>query len=55
MRQEPQAEGESSRARDPLVEELRDQVGYLREQLRCEQDAHAEARRIIATLTQPHP
>ncbi len=36
---------------DPLVEELRDQVGYLREQLRREQDAHAEARRIIAALT----
>src|ERR687889_403540 len=35
----------------PLVEELRDQVGYLREQLRREQDAHAEARRIIAALT----
>jgi hypothetical protein len=40
---------------DSLVEELRDQVGYLREQLRREQDAHAEARRIIAALTQRIP
>jgi hypothetical protein len=45
----PQPEGRQHA--DPLVEELRDQVGYLREQLRREQDAHAEARRIIAALT----
>jgi hypothetical protein len=48
----PQAQDEGSRE---LVEELRDQVGYLREQLRREQDAHAEARRIIAALTQRIP
>lgn len=29
-------------------EDLREQVGYLREQLRREQDAHAEARRLLA-------
>ena len=45
-----QAEGEGS-----LVEEMRDQVLYLREQVRREQDAHAEARRIIAALTQRIP
>jgi hypothetical protein len=39
----------------PLVADLRDQVGYLREQLRREQDAHAEARRIIAALTSRIP
>jgi hypothetical protein len=30
------------------VAELRDQVAYLRDQLRREQDAHAEARRLLA-------
>jgi hypothetical protein len=45
------AQPEGRQHADPLVEELRDQVGYLREQLRREQDAHAEARRIIAALT----
>ncbi len=49
----PQPEGRHHA--DPLVEELRDQVGYLREQLRREQDAHAEARRIIAALTSRIP
>jgi hypothetical protein len=49
----PQPEGRQHA--DSLVEELRDQVGYLREQLRREQDAHAEARRIIAALTQRIP
>ena len=47
----PQVEDEGLPASPALVEELRDQVGYLREQLRREQDAHAEARRIIAALT----
>jgi hypothetical protein len=52
----PQAEGGRQHADPaPLVEELRDQVGYLREQLRREQDAHAEARRIIAALTSRIP
>jgi hypothetical protein len=51
-----QAEGAQQHADSaPLVEELRDQVGYLREQLRREQDAHAEARRIIAALTSRIP
>jgi hypothetical protein len=31
-----------------LVAELREQVSYLRDQLRREQDAHAEARRLLA-------
>lgn len=47
----PQPEGRQHADQASLVEELRDQVGYLREQLRREQDAHAEARRIIAALT----
>lgn len=38
-----------------VVEELREQVSYLREQLRREQHAHAEARRIIAGLVQRVP
>jgi len=49
-----QAEDEGSPTATPL-EELREQVGYLREQLRREQDAHAEARRIIAGLVQRVP
>ena len=36
-------------------DDLREQVRYLREQLRREQDAHAEARRIIAGLVQRVP
>jgi predicted ArsR family transcriptional regulator len=47
----PQAEDEGRE----LVAQLLDQVHYLREQLRREQDAHAEARRIIAALTQRIP
>jgi hypothetical protein len=38
-----------------MVGELREQVSYLKEQLRREQDAHAEARRIIAGLVQRVP
>ena len=37
------------------ADDLREQVRYLREQLRREQDAHAEARRIIAGLVQRIP
>jgi hypothetical protein len=33
---------------DDLTAELREQVAYLRDQLRREQDAHAEARRLLA-------
>ncbi len=46
---EPEVEGSE------MVGELREQVGYLREQLRREQDAHAEARRIIAGLVRRVP
>ena len=47
---------QSGTGRDaPMVDELRGQVAYLREQLRREQDAHAEARRIIAGLVQRVP
>ena len=39
-----------------MVDELREQVAsYIREQLRREQDAHAEARRTIAGLVQRVP
>jgi chromosome segregation ATPase len=38
-----------------VVDELREQVAYLQEQLRREQDAHAEARRAIAGLAQRVP
>lgn len=37
------------------ADDLREQIRYLREQLRREQDAHAEARRIIAGLVQRVP
>ena len=50
----PEPEVESSEKVE-MVGELREQVGYLREQLRREQDAHAEARRIIAGLVQRVP
>jgi hypothetical protein len=40
---------------DAQADDLREQVRYLREQLRREQDAHAEARRIIAGLVQRVP
>ena len=49
-----QAEDESELAVQ-MIEEMRDQVRYLRDQLRREQDAHGEARRIIAALTQRIP
>ncbi len=42
-------------ATDQPTDDLREQVRYLREQLRREQDAHAEARRIIAGLVQRIP
>jgi hypothetical protein len=45
------ARGKGSQGEGSGAASLRDQVGYLREQLRREQDAHAEARRIIAALT----
>ena len=42
-------------AHNAQADDLREQVRYLREQLRREQDAHAEARRIIAGLVQRIP
>jgi len=42
-------------AADQPTDDLREQVRYLREQLRREQEAHAEARRIIAGLVQRIP
>ncbi len=42
-------------ATDQPTDDLREQVRYLREQLRREQEAHAEARRIIAGLVQRIP
>ena len=47
----PRPDHDASAATD----DLREQVRYLREQLRREQDAHAEARRIIAGLVQRIP
>ena len=41
--------------RGEAADDLREQVRYLRDQLRREQDAHAEARRIIAGLVQRVP
>jgi hypothetical protein len=38
-----------------LVDSLQDQVNYLRGQLAAEREAHSEARRIIAALTQRIP
>ena len=40
---------------DAQADDLREQVRYLRDQLRREQEAHAEARRIIAGLVQRVP
>jgi hypothetical protein len=42
-------------ATDQPTDDLREQVRYLREQLRREQEAHAESRRIIAGLVQRVP
>ena len=47
----PRSTGQTT---DPS-DDLRDQVRYLREQLSREQEAHAEARRIIAGLVQRIP
>jgi excisionase family DNA binding protein len=38
-----------------LIEELRDRMRFLEEQLRREQDAHSEARRLVAALIQRVP
>jgi hypothetical protein len=47
----PQAGAEGS----ALIEELRDRMRFLEEQLRREQDAHSEARRLVAALIQRVP
>ncbi len=41
--------------REELVEELREQVAFLRRELEAERNAHAEARRITYTLAQRVP
>jgi hypothetical protein len=41
--------------REELVEELREQVAFLRRELEAERNAHAEARRIAYTLAQRIP
>ncbi len=41
--------------RDDLLEELRDQVAFLRRELEAERNAHAETRRITYTLAQRVP
>lgn len=51
-RKPPEGPRESS---GEMVEELRDQVRYLRSQLDQERQAHAEARRIIGGLVQRVP
>lgn len=51
----PDADPNAVRDTPMVVDELREQVSYLREQLRREQDAHAEARRAIAGLAQRVP
>ncbi len=44
-----------SAATPELTEALREQVRYLRDQLRREQDAHAEARRLLAAALERIP
>jgi len=53
----PQSAPQSAPQSEPpaLVDVLQEQNAYLREQLRREQEAHAEARRIIAGLVQRVP
>jgi transposase-like protein len=44
-----------SHAQSERIEDFREQVAYLREQLEAERKAHAEARRIIAGLVERIP
>jgi hypothetical protein len=44
-----------SDAQSERIEDFREQVAYLREQLEAERQAHAEARRIIAGLVERIP
>jgi hypothetical protein len=48
-------EGEGEGFANPLIEAKDETIEVLREQLRAEREAHAEARRIIAALTQRIP
>lgn len=54
-KQQPRPEQPPPGDRAELVEELRDQVKYLRGQLEAERQAHAEARQIIGGLVQRVP
>jgi BMFP domain-containing protein YqiC len=49
------AAGAEDAVRDQLLEELRDQVAFLRRELEAERNAHAETRRIAYTLAQRVP
>jgi transposase-like protein len=59
--EETDSQGPSPTSREPStdqalhLEDLREQVHYLREQLAAERQAHAEARRIIAGLVERIP
>jgi hypothetical protein len=59
--EEDDSQGPSSTRRRPSddqserIEDFREQVAYLREQLQAERQAHAEARRIIAGLVERIP
>ncbi len=56
MRLESVLDADPNAVRDaPMVDGLREQVAYLREQLRREQDAHRKAGRTIAGLVQRVP
>jgi excisionase family DNA binding protein len=52
---QPKAEGETSVPSGPLVEDLRDQVRYLRDQLREERRANDENRRLLAAALERIP
>ncbi len=54
-RRPPRPEPTETDARAELVEDLRDQVSFLRDQLDRERAAHSEARRIIGGLVQRIP
>jgi predicted nucleic acid-binding Zn-ribbon protein len=50
-----EAQGEGTVNLSALVESLQDQVGYLREQLQAERQAHSEARRLLAAALERIP
>jgi len=51
----PPSEASEAAGDDPLHQQMQARIDDLREQLRREQDAHAEARRIILALTSRIP